>query len=276
MAEATLEMTGQGGVKLHRAAFHPKGEPRATVVVAHGAGEHLAVYGHVFDRLTGAGYVVHALDHRGHGRSEGKRADIEGIDEVVADLRSLIALARAEQPDRKLFLLGHSMGGCISLTYAIRHGDEIDGLILSSALTSQSALSAPRRTISKILGKIAPSLGVYQVDTKLISRDPAEVRRYEEDPLIHHGKLPARTVSALTSAVEAFPGTVGSLDLPLLVFHGSADRITEPAGTREVHRSAGSADKTIEIFEGLYHECLNEPEREQVMDLIVGWLDQRA
>lgn len=273
-AEANLE--GEGGLTLYRRSWLPDGEPRATVVIAHGGGEHLGRYEHVAARLTAAGYAVQALDFPGHGRSEGPRADLGSMDAAVADLRSEIALARSELPDRKLFLLGHSMGGCISLEYALRHQDEIDGLILSSALASQNAASAAVRAISKALGSLVPRLGVYSVDTTLISRDPEVVRAYEEDPLVHHGKVPARTVGELTRSIESFPERVPALTVPLLVFHGTADQITEPAGTETVHDRAASSDKSIHLFEGLYHETLNEPEQGEVLDRVVKWLDQHA
>jgi alpha-beta hydrolase superfamily lysophospholipase len=272
--EGTLK--GDGGLSLYRRRWLPDGEPRATVVIAHGAGEHLARYEHVAERLTGAGYVVDALDHRGHGRSEGERADLGSMDAAVADLRSLITLARSELPDRKLFLLGHSMGGCISLEYALRHQDEVDGLILSSAVASQNAASAPVKAISKALGSVLPRLGVYSVDTELISRDPQVVRAYEEDPLVHHGKLPARTVGELTRSVESFPHRLPSLTIPLLAFHGTDDQITEPAGTEMVHARASSEDKSVVLFAGLYHETMNEPEQDEVLDGVVNWLDQRS
>ena len=272
--EATL--VGSGGLTLYRKRWLPDGEPRATVVIAHGAGEHLGRYEHVAKRLTDAGYAVHALDHRGHGRSEGPRADIGPMDGVVADLRSLVALARSERPDEKLFLLGHSMGGCIALEYALRNPREIDGLILSSALTSLNAASPATRAISKAVGSLLPRLGVYAVDTKLVSRDPEVVSAYERDPLVHHEKVPARTVGQVTRSVESFPARLPGLSVPLLVFHGTDDRITEKAGTERVNELAGSTDKTIELFEGLYHETLNEPEQDHVLDLVVAWLDQRS
>ena len=274
VSEAAL--TGEGGLTLHRKRWLPDGEPRAAVVIAHGAGEHLGRYEHVAERLTEAGYAVHALDHRGHGRSEGERADLESMDAAVADLRALIALVRAEESGGKLFLLGHSMGGCISLEYALRHQDEIDGVVLSSALTSLNAASAATRAVSKLVGSVLPRLGVYSVETSRISRDPEVVRAYEEDPLVHHGKVPARTVAELTRSVEAFPHRLPSLEIPLYVFHGSEDQITEPAGTAAVHDLAGSRDKSVVMFEGLYHETLNEPERDEVLDRIVAWLDQRS
>jgi alpha-beta hydrolase superfamily lysophospholipase len=274
IAEGTL--MGAEGLELYHRRWAQADDPRAQVVITHGAGEHLARYEHVAEWLSAAGYEVHAYDQRGHGRSQGKRADLGSMDAAVADLRSVIALARSERPERRLFLLGHSMGGCIALEYALRHEDELDGLILSSPLASLNAASAATRAISKAVGSLLPRLGVYAVDTGLVSRDPEVVRSYEQDPLVFHGKLPARTVAELTRSVEAFPERLPGLRAPLLVFHGREDRITEPAGSELVHELAGSADKTLEIFDGLYHETLNEPEQDRVLDLIVAWLDARA
>jgi alpha-beta hydrolase superfamily lysophospholipase len=276
MRTEEAQMDGAEGLTLYRRTWLPDGEPKAVLVLAHGAGEHLGRYEHVARRLTDAGYAVYALDHRGHGRSEGPRGDLGTMDSAVANLGSLISLARSERPGLPLFLLGHSMGGCIGLEYALRHQVEIDGLILSSPLASLNAASRFEREASKLLSRVAPRLGVHSVDSGLVSRDPEVVRAYDEDPLVHHGKLPARTVGELTRAVESFPDRIPSLTVPLLVFHGSADEITEPAGTKRVHELAGSADKSIVIFDGLYHETMNEPEQGEVLEQVVNWLNERA
>lgn len=269
------ELAGAGGLRLYWQAWLPP-RPAATVVIAHGAGEHSGRYEHVAARLVDASYAVYAHEHRGHGRSQGRRATIDSLDAVIADLRSFLAQCREQAPERRLFLLGHSMGGCISLAFACRHQEEIDGLILSSPLASSSAASAPVRAISKALGALAPTLGVYVVETEAISRDPEVVRRYEADPLVFGGKVPARTVAELTRAAESFPSQVGKLRLPLLVFHGTGDRITSPAGSEMVVRGAASDDKTLRLFDGLYHETMNEPEQGEVLDLVVSWLDERT
>ncbi len=274
IAEGTL--AGTDGLELYRRRWTPGRPPRAQVVITHGAGEHLGRYEHVAERLTRAGYEVHAHDHRGHGRSQGHRADIGPMDKVVADLRTMVALARGEHRELPLFLLGHSMGGCIALEYALRHEDEIDGLILSSPLASVNAASPVERAAAKAIATVLPRLGVHGVDTSLISRDPAVVRAYEEDPLVHHRKLPARTVAELTRAAESFPDRLGGLTVPLYVFHGRADRITEPEGTEVVHERAGSADKEILLFDDLFHETMNEPEQGEVLDRVVTWLGARA
>jgi alpha-beta hydrolase superfamily lysophospholipase len=245
-------------------------------VIAHGASEHSARYAHVADRLVNAGYAVYALDHRGHGRSQGKRAQLGRLDYVVADLRSFVDLAAGRHPGLPLYLLGHSMGGAISIAYAVRHQDTLAGLVLTDPVADPQAANAVTRGVSRVISAIAPDLGVYSVDASLVSRDPAVVRDYEQDALVYHGKLPARTVAELTEAVQRFPEDVAGLRLPLLVMHGGADQIAPEAGSRMVHERAGSEDKTLQIWDGLYHEILNEPEQKRVIKRIVDWLDERA
>jgi acylglycerol lipase len=271
--EARLD--GTGGVALYWQAWLPETEARAVVVISHGVSEHSARYTHVGQRLAGAGYAAYALDHRGHGRSEGKRVMVNAGD-VVADLRAFIDLAAARHPGKPVYLLGHSMGAAIAIACAVRHQDALAGLLLSGALADPDAASPVTRALSRVLSKLTPSLGVYQVDASLISRDPEVVRAYEQDPLVHHGKLPARTVAELTGAVGRFPEEVPALRLPLLVMHGGEDSLTTIAGSRMVHDRASSSDKTLEIYDGLRHEILNEPEKERVISEMIEWLDARS
>jgi alpha-beta hydrolase superfamily lysophospholipase len=265
-------LAGSGGVELYWQAWLPAQEPRAVVVIAHGAGEHSGRYPHVAERLVAAGYAAHALDHRGHGRSTGRRALVDRMDRVVADLDAFFSLAGSRHPGRPLFLLGHSMGGCIALLYALRHQQRLEGLLLSGAVARLDA-SAALKVVVRGLSRVAPALGVVAVDPVLVSRDGAVVRAYRDDPLVFHGKLPARTVAEMSAAADGFPAAVPALRLPLLVMHGGADAIVPVAGSRMVHERAGSADRTLRIYDGLYHEILNEPEQAAVLADVTGWLD---
>jgi acylglycerol lipase len=269
---------GAGGLRIHWQAWEPEGRRRAAIVLAHGVSEHVGRYGHLLDRALPTGYCVHALDHRGHGHSEGRRAVIDRLARALADLDAFVDLVRDEHPDGPLFLLGHSMGGAFAISYALEHQDKLDGLILSSPAAALGSASPVERALGKLLSRVAPSLGVLDVDPDAISHDPAEVEAYRTDPLVHHGKLPARTVAELTAAIDSYPDRVGTLTLPLLAFHGSADRLTPPEGSRIVHDGASSQDKTLRIYDGLYHEMLNETpaDRERVLDDLMAWLDERA
>ena len=265
-----LSLTGFGGLRLHGEAWLPTGEPTAAVVISHGAGEHIGRYPHVVERLVAGGYAVYALDHRGHGRSEGPRALVDRVDNAVADLDQLVVMAAAD--GHPVFLLGHSMGGAIALRYAIAHQERLSGLALSSALAALEAASPAQRLAAKMLSAIAPRLPVIAVDPTLVSRDPEVVRAYQEDPLVHHGKLPARTVAELAAAVDSFPDTVGAITLPTLIMYATDDKLAPPSGSVMLAERIGAADKTVKAYEGLYHEIFNEPERDRILDDLIAWL----
>ncbi len=264
---------GAGGVQIYWQAWLPENDPRACIVLVHGASEHSGRYEWTAGRLTNAGYAVYALDHRGHGKSEGPRAVIDRMDNAVADVGTLIGIAAAEHPDRgRPVLFGHSMGGCISLAFATRRQEEIDALIVSAPVAVLEAASPMQRIAGQVLSVVAPKLGVFAIDSATVSRDPAVVAAYDADPLNHHGKLPARTVHELSTEVARFPESVKTLTLPLLVLVGTGDRLVPPAGSELVYETASSEDKTIKRYDGLYHELIHEPERDQVLADMIGWL----
>ena len=276
MNERQGELRGVGGLTLFTRTWLPSaGAPTAVIVLAHGAGEHSGRYAHVAERLTAEGMALHALDHRGHGRSEGRRAYVDRVANAVEDLDQLVARAREEHAGLPLFLLGHSMGGLLALAYALRYQDRLDGLLLSAPLAALETVSPVVRAAGRLLSAVAPTLGIFDVDPERVSRDPDVVRAYEEDPLVHHGKLPARSVGEFAAAVDRFPSQVPVLSLPLLVMHGTGDRIVPVAASLMVNDGAGSDDKQLELYEGLYHEILNEPEQDRVMDDIVAWVNVR-
>jgi alpha-beta hydrolase superfamily lysophospholipase len=272
--EGTLE--GAGGLRIFRQAWLPDSDARAAVVLAHGASEHSGRYGWVGEQMASRGYAVHALDHRGHGKSDGEGAYIDRMANAVSDLGRLVDLAAERHPGAPVFLLGHSVGGCISLAYALDHQAKLAGLLLSAPLLALEAAPLPLRIAGRVLSVIAPKAGVVGIDAGGVSNDPAVVADYEQDPLNHHGKLPARTVAELASVIGTFPDRVGALTIPLLVMHSPEDRLTPFAGSEMVHAGAGSQDKTFIRYDGLAHELLNEPERQRVLDDITGWLDARA
>jgi acylglycerol lipase len=272
-SDGTFE--GAGGLRIFRQAWTPPAV-RAVVVLAHGASEHSGRYAWTAEQLAARGYATHALDHRGHGHSEGTRAYVDRMDNVVADLDQLVRFAAEQHPDAPVFLLGHSMGGCVALAYAIQHQDKLDGLILSAPLAALEAASLATRAAGRVLSVVAPRLGVFGIDSSGVSRDPEVVRDYDADPLNYHGKLPARTVAELADTVGAFDEEVPRLTLPLLVMHGTADPIVPPEASDMVSERASSEDKTYLRYDGLFHEILNEPERERVLGDIADWLDART
>ncbi|HEX8977672.1 MAG TPA: alpha/beta hydrolase [Solirubrobacteraceae bacterium] len=276
MRHATGFISGAGGPRIFWQAWRGEAEPQAVVVLVHGASEHSGRYQHVAADLTAAGYAVHALDHRGHGRSEGARAVIDRMSRAVADVDQLVLQAAEEHPGRPVFMLGHSMGGTVAVAYCLRHQDRLRGLVLSGPLAATEAAPAPLLAVGRMLSALAPRLGLVRIDAGLVSRDPQVVRDYVADPLNFHGRLPARTVAELVAAVRRFPDAVGAITIPTLILYGTEDGLAPPAGAQMLFERIGSADKRVRAYPGLFHEILNEPERDEVLAEIRAWLSERA
>lgn len=272
--EGALE--GVGSLRLYRQAWVPDGEARAVVVIVHGVSEHSSRYHHVAARLVAEGYAVHAHDQRGHGRSEGPRAVIDRMDNAVEDLDRLVAAAGSAHDGAPVIMLGHSMGGLLAVCFALAHQERLSGLILSAPLAALEAASPATRLAARVLSALTPRLGVIRVDSALISRDPEVVRAYDSDPLVFHGKLPARTVFELERAVRSLPASVHAITVPTLIMYGTADRLCPPAGSLGLRDCIGAQDKTLNVYDGLYHEIFNEPEQERVLEDVCAWLRERV
>jgi acylglycerol lipase len=268
-------LEGAGRLSIFWQSWTPE-QPSSVVVIAHGASEHSDRYQHVAQRLFTAGCAVYALDHRGHGRSQGPRALIDRMTNAVADLDQLILLARSEHPGLPTYLLGHSMGGTVALSYTTGHQDRLAGLILSGPLAALEAAPAIQRLVARALSALVPRLPLFAIDASRISRDPAVVASYQQDPLVHHGKLPVRTVAELAAAIDSFPERLGAITIPTLIMYGTADSICPPEGSRLVRERISASDRTLKAYDGLYHEIFNEPEGPQVMDDVVAWLAARS
>lgn len=263
-----------GGQLFHQRWFPPR-YSRAAVIIAHGLGEHSGRYQHVAAALNDAGYAVHALDHRGHGRSDGKRAFIKRYREFTDDLDLFRRHVAAEHPDIPLVLLGHSMGGNIAVAYALDHQDDLDALVLSGpALKVGDDFSPVELKIFHLLGKVAPGIRPQGLDAASICRDPAVVDAYNADPLVFNGKIAAGLGAALFAKMDEFPARYSELHLPILLMHGTEDKLTNIDGTRELEAAAVNADVTAHYYDGLFHEVFNEPEKDRVLADLVSWLDR--
>jgi alpha-beta hydrolase superfamily lysophospholipase len=267
---------GAGGVEIFWRAWIAPETPRATAVLAHGASEHSGRYAHVAAAMNERGYSLWALDHQGHGRSGGDRAVIERLEYSIEDLDRLVVMAAEELPGQQPYLLGHSMGGMLATAYTIRHEERLAGLILSGPVAVLETASAVQRGLSHVLSRVAPTLGVYTIDSQGVSRDPDVVRDYDSDPFNHHGKMPVRTVAEMANEVDTFPLSARAISIPILIMHGGSDPIVPVAGSQLLHERVSSEDKTLTIYDGLYHEILNEPEQDDVIAEICAWLDART
>lgn len=276
MAERHIE--GRRSIGASRQAYWQGWLPeqsaaRGVVVLVHGFGEHSGRYAHVGARLAGAGMAAYAADHRGHGRTGGRPANIERMSLVVADLGRFVGFAAGQHPGAPLFVLGHSMGGLIALQYATEPDARLDGLLLSGPAVEVTVGSALQRRAAGVLSALTPQLGVTSLPVDRISRDREVVAAYENDPLVHHGAVPARTGAELLATATALPGRLGRLTVPVLLLHGGDDGLAAPSGSRMVHDAVASTDKTLHRYEGLYHEVFNEPERDRVLTDLVTWLE---
>jgi len=271
---AAASLHGVDGVQIFTQSWLPEGaDARAVVVLVHGFGEHSDRYDWVASQLVDAGYAVYASDHRGHGRSQGPRALVD-VDAVVADVDRLIDEASSAHPQLPVAMLGHSLGGLIAIRYALAHQRRLRALVLSGPLAALDA-PPPALTLARGIARVAPRLGVSSLDARLVSRDPGVVAAYREDPLVHHGRIPAQTVAEMARTVQRFPDTVGRVTVPTLIVYGTADGLCPPSGAVMLAERFGSVDLTTRAYEGLYHEILNEPEREMVMSDVLGWLGER-
>lgn len=250
--------------------------PRATVLLSHGYGEHIGRYGHVITALAARDYAVFALDHRGHGRSSGPRAQIRRFDDYVDDLHLLARQARQTLPGLPLVLLGHSMGGLIAVRYALQHQSALAALITTgAALLVGEDVPTPLRRLGGLVAAVAPAAPVRTGPKDVLSTDPAVERDFACDPRCHGGPVKAALGHAFSSAAADARPRLGTLTLPLLTMHGAADQLTDPTGSRLLHARAASPDKTLHLWPGLKHELFNEPSRHEVITVMLGWLDER-
>jgi len=260
------------GLRIRYRTWLPAGPPTGVVVIAHGFAEHGGRYAPVAARLVTDGLAVRAPDHRGHGLSEGKRTSIVRFDDYVDDLTTVVEQARAEWAPRRVILLGHSMGGLIALRLAVRASVPIDGLVVSAPAACPRDVSRLTLTVGRALSRLAPNTGVLRLPLNRISRDPAVVDVYNRDPLVFRSPIRARLGAEMLTTMDRVEAGLPGLRIPLLVMQGTADGLVDPGCGPHVYERGGSADKTLKMYDGLWHEIFNEPERDHVLDDLAAWV----
>lgn len=266
-------LDGTGG-RIFTRHWPAKGAPRANLVICHGFNAHSGQYIRAAGEFADRGFAVTALDLRGRGKSDGERFYIDHIDQYVSDLGLAIEHARSRHPDLPVFLLGHSAGGLTSVSYALDYQDRIDGLICEDFAFR---VFAPNFALKLLEGAshFVPHAHVLTLKMEDFSRDPEWVAQLTADPLTSGEVQPVQTVAALARAGERLEREFDRITLPLLILHGTADKVTRPDGSEQFHREAGSSDKTLKLYDGQYHDLLNDLGREQVMDDIADWIAAR-
>lgn len=252
--------TGLKGYRIYYQCWLPEGAARAVLLVAHGYGEHSGRYQNLVDYMVPRGYAVWALDHRGHGRSDGERVHVESYTEYLTDLKTFFDLVRKENPSPSIYLLGHSMGAAIATAYTPEHQHELAGLILSGGGIATD--KAPPRPANLDLAAT-------------LSRDPAVVQAYRDDPLVYHGPPPDARASALAQMRTRLPDLVGQITLPILVMAGAASPLGDGPRSEALFEAVSSKDKTLKLYPELMHEIFNEPEHPHVMADLEAWLSKR-
>lgn len=264
---------GRNGARLFAQSWHAS-DPRAVLVIHHGLRSYSAHYGSFATHLATRGVSTYAYDMRGHGRSSGHRATLTSFDDLLDDLDQFIATVRQREPERPVFLLGHSVGGAVVSLYVAERRPALAGLIvLAPALRIDRSLLELAATSSA--GALAPYAGLLDTPNRAFSRDPAVVREMDADPLIYQENGPAITGVSLLSALGRMWSRVETIDVPVLAMHGTADTLTDPRGTAEFTARVRTSDRRLVLYRGLFHDLIREPERAQVEEDLTRWIEAR-
>lgn len=277
MKHFETKYTTHDQLELYLQAWMPE-EAKASLLLVHGLGEHSSRYGHFAQKLVDQGIAVFTFDGRGHGKSSLPKpsAYFDNYEEYLKDIDALFGKVKAYFPGIPSFIFGHSMGGGLVAAYTLEYNPEANGIILSAAaLKPADDVSQILIAVSSIVSKVAPKLKVLQLDSTKISHDAEEIRKYDEDPLVYHEAVPARTGYELLRMMRKIESSSKSFKHPVLMLHGSEDGLTNPKGTAQFFDQISSLDKTFQKYPGLYHELLNEFEKEKVMNDILNWLRER-
>jgi acylglycerol lipase len=253
----------------------PEGDLKAVLLVVHGLAEHCGRYMNLVNRFVPLGYGVYTFDLPGHGKSHGKRVFVNRFEDYTQTLAVFLDKVRAKHNETPFFLVGHSMGSLVSAVFLTQHQENFAGAILSGpgAVKVPDSISSATILAGKVFSVLMPKIGLIGLDVNGVSRDPSVVRGYVEDPLVHTGKTTARLAAEILRAMQRIPEIAAQITLPILLIQGGADLLVDPEGARMLFETVQSSDKTIKIYDGLYHEIFNEPERDQVLNDVEEWLE---
>jgi acylglycerol lipase len=272
MNESTFE--GVGGFAIFTRSWQPETAARGVIVIVHGFNSHGGQYVSIAEQFAADGLAVYAIDLRGRGRSEGKRFYIDKFENYANDLNTFVRTAKSQNPGLPIFLLGHSAGGVVSCLYALEYQAEINGLICESFAFQ---VPAPDFALAALKGLsyVAPHFHSVKLKNEDFSRDPKVVREMDDDPLIKNESQPIETMAELVRADERLKKEFSLIKLPLLILHGTADKAAKFGGSQMFYDAAGSADKTLKLYEGFYHDLLHDVDSEVVLADIRQWIDER-
>ncbi|TWR26327.1 lysophospholipase [Mucilaginibacter pallidiroseus] len=265
----------QKGQHVYYRNWVPEGKPKGIILIIHGLNSHGGYYQNFAAQLRENGFEVYAIDLAGRGRSEGERYYIADYHDVFADIDLLMNIASSACPLKPIFLFGHSAGGVFASAYAIENQSKLQGLISESFAFKIPAPAFALAAI-KFLARIIPHTRLVKLNNEDFSRDSSVVLKMDKDPLLENEKQPAKTMQQLLLAAEYLKKGMPAIKLPILILHGTADKATEPAGSEYFVEHASSADKQLNLYEGHYHDLLNDKYNGIVSRDILLWLNQRV
>jgi acylglycerol lipase len=270
--EKTFKSTG--GLNIFFRSWRPLGTARAVIVIIPGFNSHSGYYGWVAEQLVDRDLAVYAVDLRGRGKSDGERFYVATFADYLSDVDGMVRLARSREPELPVFVLGHSAGGVLACLYAVEQQRNLAGLICES-FAFQTPAPDVALAVLKGLGHIFPHAHVLHLKNEDFSRDPNVVAAMNGDPLIAHETQPTQTVAELVRADERLKSEFSRITLPLLILHGTSDRAAKSSGSRVFFDAAGSKDKTLKLYDGHFHDLLNDIDKETVVEDIKSWLGAR-
>jgi alpha-beta hydrolase superfamily lysophospholipase len=276
MTHQQSTLSSNSGCRIYTQNWQPSDEPKAVLILVHGLAEHSNRYVGIANYFTEQGYAVYALDHEGHGHSQGLRGYINSFDDFLTTLDQYLNNIANQHPGKKLFLVGHSMGGVISSAYLLEHQQKLAGCILSgAALATGDVISPLQKVMLNTLSKVLPKLPVLQLEANDVCHDPAVVEAYKNDPHVFTGKIRVRLITEILRTADRVLKNAANISLPMLILHGGDDKMASPSGSEKLYAGISSSDKTLKIYPGLYHEIFLEPEKLDIYATIHTWLEQK-
>ena len=272
------KITTSDSVELHWQSWQPR-QPVGVIVLIHGLADHSGRYTATAEYFAAHGWAIFAVDLRGHGlSSDGHkpgRVHVSHFDDYALDVNAILGLASARCPGLPRVILGHSMGGLVSLRYVIGRPDALDGAVISSPMLAPHPDGRLPKLLALVVGlisRLSPGLLFpTKLDASKVSRDAGVVAAYIDDPLVS-GKVSARWYTSANQAMADIQGRAAELHLPTLLMQSGADKLIDPEATRRFAAAIAADNIEFVVWDGLYHEMFNEPEKEMVREHVVSWL----
>lgn len=265
------------GQSIYYQSWLPESQPQGILLILHGLHEHSGRYQHLASFFTEHGYAVYGLDFPGHGKSEGTRSFINSFDDITRTVFCYLEMIQGWQPETPVYVAGHSMGGLVSAIFLLEHQQHIQGAILSGSLVQvPDYITDFTISLGRLLGAVFPKLRILGIDAEGLSRDPEVVQAYLDDPLVFNGKTTARLSSEINAAISRLAEEGKAISIPVLLLHGSDDRVCDLDCSKYLYDLVSSRDKELIIYEGFYHEVYNEPDARDVFEDVLEWLKKTS